>query len=240
MDHLAASLLFATFLLGPLEALRLVVVGFLALLAFLLVKQSDLLYQPSAGGMSRRVKDNPPGMRRPEEVGLTHYECVEDLVADDGTRLAAWMLFSAVPLSANGCATFIYLHGNAGNIGHRLDLYKKLMDRLDVNILALEWRGFGESQGMPTEEGLVKDAMAALAWLRKPPRRVDPSKIFLFGTSLGGAVSIALASLNPDVALRGLICENSFTNVADMGCAAFPIRMSFLVVYSCLEMESEP
>ena len=196
--------------------------GVCSVVAFLLVKQSDLLYQPSPGGISRRLKDNPPGMRSPEEYAIRH-EVVSNLSTADGVRLSAWLLFAKA--SPKHAPTLIYMHGNAGNIGHRLQLFSKMHDHLEANILALEWRGFGDSEGKPSEPGLVQDALAALKWLSSH-NKINPDRIFLFGTSLGGAVSIALAS-QPDVKIAGLICENSFTCVSDMGCVSFPFLLPF-------------
>ena len=62
---------------------------------------------------------------------------------------------------------FIYFHGNAGNRAApaRIETYKRLSERLDVNILTIDYRGFGNSEGSPSEEGLALDARAAWDYL---------------------------------------------------------------------------
>jgi fermentation-respiration switch protein FrsA (DUF1100 family) len=128
---------------------RLVVIASLAyvgLAAFLMFFESQILF-PASGP---NVGDwSPP----------TSFEDVA-LQADDGTKLHAW--YFPLP-DARGAV--LHLHGNAGNIACRWDAYDDLRDRLRVCVLALDYRGYGKSQGRPHEAGLVQDAEAARAWL---------------------------------------------------------------------------
>lgn len=122
---------------------------------------------------------------------------------------------SVEPQSA---VTVIYLHGNAGNVGHRLDNAMEMYNLLKCNILMVEYRGYGLSSGTPSEAGLYKDALAAIQFLH---RRDDicHTKIVLFGRSLGGAVAIGIC----DQILRtyryanfqpmAMIIENTFTSL---------------------------
>ena len=91
-------------------------------------------------------------------------------------------------------------------------VYRRLDRR--VNILMVDYRGYGKSEGTPSEHGLYQDAEAALDWLRDRDD-VNKESIFVFGRSLGGAVGFQLASRRPDQ-LRALIVENTFTSIADM------------------------
>jgi len=113
------------------------------------------------------------------------------------------------------CPTILMFHGNAGNIGTRLPNAKYLYQLTGSNVLLVDYRGYGNSEGTPSEIGLIRDAQAALDFLRTRDD-ISPAKIFLYGQSLGGAVSIALAHLNPGK-ICGLVVENTFTNVDEMG-----------------------
>jgi len=83
-----------------------------------------------------------------------------------------------------------------------------------VNVLIVEYRGYGRSTGAPSESGLQLDAQTALQYLLDRSD-INHSKIFVFGRSLGGAVAIDLAARNAEL-IYGLIVENSFTSVPDM------------------------
>jgi len=116
--------------------------------------------------------------------------------------------------------TILYLQENAGNMGFRLPNVKYLLDELDVNVFLLSYRGYGESEGSPSENGLIMDAEAALKYLQSR-QDIDSKKIILFGRSLGGAVSIALASSHA-ADIQGMILENSFTSISDLVDTLFP------------------
>lgn len=140
----------------------------------------------------------------PADVGLEY----EDLrfAAADGTRLHGWF----VPGRAR--TPLLWFHGNAGNVGDRVDLLADLHHELRVAILILEYRGYGASEGTPSEAGLYLDARAALAALAER-LAVPPARIVLFGQSLGAAVAVELARREPPA---GLVIESPFTSVADM------------------------
>jgi pimeloyl-ACP methyl ester carboxylesterase len=89
------------------------------------------------------------------------------------------------------------------------------------NILMVEYRGYGTSEGEPSEDGLKLDAQAALDYLHDARDDVDGRQIFAFGRSLGGAVAIWLAHKNPR-RLRGIMIENSFTSIREMAMPIFP------------------
>ena len=125
--------------------------------------------------------------------------------------------------------TMVFMHENAGNIGMRLDYFKFLIQTFNVNVLAMAYRGFSDSDGSPTEEGLKLDADAILSFLEKPKdyhqeiaQKIHEDLIFAHGRSLGGAVAIHMASQKPSL-FRGLVVENSFTSISDMADVLFPI-----------------
>jgi len=123
--------------------------------------------------------------------------------------------------------TILFLHGNAGNIGHRLLNVKDIVDRLHCNVCLLEYRGYGHSDGSPSEEGIYMDAQAALDYLSTYQRSdvIDPRKIIVFGRSLGGAIAIDLCSRteNRDL-VAALLVENSFTSIPDIARVLFDFK----------------
>jgi len=152
---------------------------------------------------------------KPSDLGMA-YEDVTFRMAD-ALKLHGWF----VPGSRR--ETILWCHGNAGNIGDRLDLLKLFHDRLDVNIFIFDYRGYGRSQGRPTEDGTYRDAHGAMDYLRSRPD-VEGDKIVVFGQSLGGAIAVDLACRNR---FMGLILEATFTSLVDifeMPPKAFPVK----------------
>ena len=105
----------------------------------------------------------------------------------------------------------LFLHGNAGNITHRDDRLLTLR-RLGFSVLMLDYRGYGRSEGSPSEKGVLLDARAARAWLAQRAG-VAEQEIVLWGESLGGGVAVDLAAKD---GARGLILESTFTSLPDM------------------------
>ena len=140
----------------------------------------------------------------PADRGLT-YEDVR-FAAADGTPLHGWFL------PGSGRGTVLFCHGNAGNISHRLDSLE-IFHRLGLSVFLFDYRGYGESGGTPTEEGVYSDLEGAWNYLTKL-RAVLPGEIVLFGRSLGGAVAAwGAEKFSP----AGLILESTFTTLADAG-----------------------
>ena len=151
----------------------------------------------------------------PADVGL-EYEDV-NLTASDGVQLHGWF----VP--GEGMLTFLWFHGNAGNISHRVDNIMMLNSALGANIMIIDYRGYGRSQGSPSEKGLYLDAEAAFEYLVSE-RGVDSgTELVLFGRSLGAAVAVEMAVRHQ---ARALILESGFTSVQDMAHRAFPFLPS--------------
>eukprot|EP00456_Euglypha_rotunda_P093490 TRINITY_DN9872_c0_g1_i16.p1 TRINITY_DN9872_c0_g1~~TRINITY_DN9872_c0_g1_i16.p1 ORF type:complete len:288 (+),score=12.85 TRINITY_DN9872_c0_g1_i16:136-999(+) len=174
--------------------------------------QDNLLYLPNAEGRKgeqRSVRYNPRGFRSPAEHELPFEE--HYLTASDTTIIHTWLLLQA---EKSSCPTIIFFHGNAGNIGFRLPFAKSLYWRTAANILMVDYRGYGNSVGTPTERGLVGDAQACLDFI-KSRKDLDSSKIFVFGQSLGGAVALTLAHRNQKT-VSGVLVENTFTSIDDM------------------------
>jgi fermentation-respiration switch protein FrsA (DUF1100 family) len=136
--------------------------------------------------------------------------------AKDGTRLSGWFL-PARPGAEHPEIAVLVNHGNGGNVSHRFPLYELLLG-LGVNVFAYDYRGYGQSEGRPTEEGTYMDAEAALDWLRA--RGFKDSDIIVHGESLGAGIAAELALRRPG--LRALVIRSSFTSIADLGAELFP------------------
>lgn len=144
----------------------------------------------------------------PGDYGLA-FETVR-VTSDDGVHLHGWY----VP--GRRAVDLIWCHGNAGNISHRVHNLRLMHDRLGVGVLLFDYRGYGESEGTPSEAGTYRDAGAFRAWLR---RRAPGRPVVYFGRSLGAAVATHLALEDPPAAL---ILETPFTSVRAMANAVVP------------------
>ena len=139
----------------------------------------------------------------PSVVGLA-YEDVRVETAD-GLELHGWFL------PASGSPTILFLHGNGGNISHRLPVARCLVDE-GFPVLLMDYRGYGLSQGKPSEHGLYLDAQAMYRHLIEA-RGLEPASVVAWGKSLGGAVAIDLATRER---LGGLVLESTFLNAPAM------------------------
>jgi fermentation-respiration switch protein FrsA (DUF1100 family) len=163
---------------------------------------------------NRLIYFPPPlaqGLESPAEYGLQLEEVW--LIAEDGVKLNAWFLSAASSSKA-----LLVFHGNAENLGLGLPRLKAL-SKLGANILAIDYRGYGKSQGSPNEAGIYRDAEAAYRYLVEA-RRIATRNIFIYGQSLGSAVAIDLASRRE---CGGLIVESGFTSGREMARRMFRI-----------------
>ncbi len=125
--------------------------------------------------------------------------------SEDGTHLYGWYL----PATDAELPPMLWCHGNAGNISHRLDNMMQLHAR-GIGFFIFDYRGYGRSEGVPSEKGLYADGLAALKVLQdKSKKSVD--EIVVFGRSLGSAVATEIVKQNKSVA--GLILETPFPSV---------------------------
>jgi fermentation-respiration switch protein FrsA (DUF1100 family) len=133
------------------------------------------------------------------------------IVAPDGVRLHAWFL----PAKGKAAGTILFLHGNAENISTHLASVHWLPAR-GFNVLLLDYRGYGRSEGTPTLPGVMADIESALGVLAARPD-VDPQRIVVFGQSLGGSLAIyhvAHSAHRPRI--RALVVESAFTGYRDI------------------------
>ena len=173
--------------------------GGLALLLYIF--QSHLVFYPETG---REITATP------NQVGLA-YEDIH-LNTSDGISLHGWYIPAPQPRG-----TVLFLHGNAGNISHRLDSVQ-MFHRLGYNTLIFDYRGYGNSGGTPTEQGTYRDAEAAWRYLIEQ-RHIPSCRIVLFGESLGGAVAAWLAARQKPAAL---VIASGFTSVPDLAQHLYP------------------
>ena len=132
--------------------------------------------------------------------------------ASDGVRLHAWLFRADDP----DAPMIVWLHGNAGNITNRAPMATELARR-GVSVLLVEWRGFGRSEGHPSEMGLYQDALAAYDYATRE-LGIAAHNIVAYGESLGGPYAAHLAARRP---VRAVIIENSFPSLADLGNALY-------------------
>ncbi|KAI9088213.1 hypothetical protein K1719_029934 [Acacia pycnantha] len=155
-------------------------------MALLVALQEKLVYVPVVPGLTKSYPITPARRR-------LIYEDVW-LRSSDGVRLHAWFI-KFIP-ECRG-PTILFFQENAGNIAHRLEMVRVILQKLNCNIFMLSYRGYGASEGYPSQHGITMDAQAALDHLSQRTD-IDTSRIVVFGRSLGGAVGAVLAKNNPD------------------------------------------
>lgn len=139
--------------------------------------------------------------------------------ADDGTKLHGWFC----PCD-NPRGVLLIAHGNAGHIASRGPWLQYLQSTAKLSVFMFDYRGYGRSEGTPTVEGTIRDAIAARAKLRELAS-VEDDEMLLMGESLGGAIMIHLAAVS---APRGLILQSTFSSLRDIADVHFP-NLSWLV-----------
>jgi hypothetical protein len=173
--------------------------GYLVLCLIVYLFQSRLVFFPD-----KQVAITPAA------VNLTYQDVT--LHTSDAVLLHGWF----IPHEESDAAV-LFCHGNAGNIGHRLESVRVFHD-LGLNVFIFDYRGYGNSAGTIDEPGSYRDARAAWDYL-STRHDIDPARIFIFGRSLGSAVAAELARHVPPA---GLILESAFTSIPDLGQQLYP------------------
>ena len=181
--------------------LILTLLGVLVVLAlWLRLREPKMIYYPS-----RDIEQTPAQLDwKFDDVWLN---------ASDGAKINGWFL----PSDYDRRLTVLFFHGNAGNISHRFEKLAILRE-LGANVFIVDYRGYGRSDGTPNEQGTYFDGRAAYEYLTKE-RKTDPRMIVVYGESLGSAVAVDLASKLP---VGGVVIEEAFTSIADVGQKVFP------------------
>jgi uncharacterized protein len=189
---------------GFLRLLLIVAACYVLLLLVLRLGESRMLYVP---GGSRSLAEPPA------ELGLGVRRV--ELTASDGVRLVSW----AMPAGSGSGYWLLICHGNAGNISEAgRPFHYAGLRALGLSLFAFDYRGYGESEGVPTEEGLYRDADAAYRYLRDE-LDVPPEQIVVFGHSLGSAVALELVSRVP---AAGVVLDGALTSVVERAQELFP------------------
>jgi fermentation-respiration switch protein FrsA (DUF1100 family) len=175
-------------------------VTYLSILLLLRIFESHLIFFPDFP--SRLAGDWHPSGLPVEDVWIS---------ADDGTKLHAWW----IP-AERAKLTFLAFHGNAGNISDRVYV-DRFLHELPVNVLAVEYRGYGKSEGKPGEKDFYRDAQSALRYLAEK-RGIAPQSIISYGQSLGTAIATDLAS---QTKAGGVVLEAPFPSIAAMARRAY-------------------
>ncbi|MCW8900780.1 MAG: alpha/beta hydrolase [Gammaproteobacteria bacterium] len=197
MINILRKVLFSTFIA--------IALFLLVLNAYLYLNQSAMLFYPAT------TLDATP-----TDWGMS-YESVE-FELENKTKISGWYL--PYPQAEK---TVLFFHGNGGNISHRGDsLY--IFHQLKLNVLIIDYPGYGKSSGKPSEKGLYQSANAAWHYLITN-KKVRPKNIIVFGRSLGGAVAVDLASR---VKAGAVILESTFSSVQDMVNRLFPLISKFI------------
>ncbi len=135
------------------------------------------------------------------------------LKASDGTELHGYYVDHPQPV-----AHILFCHGNYENMATAAPYLVHLRDRFDVAVLAFDYRGYGKSQGRPSEKGIIQDADAAQHWLAQRGG-IAANEVVLWGRSLGGGVAVAAAA---ETGARALILDSTFTSLPDVASYHFP------------------
>jgi uncharacterized protein len=178
------------------------------LIAYVYVFQARLIFFPN---VPRRTLGATPS-----QIGL-RFEDVR-ITTGDHVDLHGWY----VPAAA-GAPAVLFCHGNAGNISHRLD-WLEILRGMGFAVLLFDYRGFGQSSGVPTEQGTYLDAQTAWDYLTNT-KGFAPRNIVIVGESLGGPIAAHLAK---NVAPGALILVSTFTSVPDLARTFYwylPVRL---------------
>ncbi len=183
-------------LLGVLLAL----VGYVGMGVLLYVLQSHLVYVPQ-----RKM------VATPEDIALAYQDVV--FTSADGVRLSGWWLPGEKPRGV-----VLFCHGNGGNISHLLERIRVFHD-LGLSTFVFDYRGYGLSEGAPTEQGTYLDAEAAWNYLVRE-QGVEAGEILVYGWSLGGPIATWLAQRHTPAKL---VLESTFTSIPDLGQDLYPL-----------------
>ena len=172
---------------------------YFVMVVFLTLFQSRMIYYPQRTIVSV-----------PSDIGLPYIEVT--LETSDRVKLSAWF----IP-AENPTGVLLFCHGNAGNISNRMESLR-VFNTLGLSTFIFDYRGYGKSEGRPSETGTYKDAEAAWQYLIEK-QNFDPSEIIIFGRSLGGAIAVWLAQ---GKSVKALIVESSFTSIKDVATEKYP------------------
>ncbi len=175
---------------------------YLGLLTIMYAFQRNLMYAPNKE-LGRPLDSHLPEM---VAINLTH---------EDGTKIVSWY-----KSASTNKPTLIYFQGNAGNIGDRHDKVRPFLDH-GIGVLLVGYRGYGNNQGTPSEDGLYADAKLALDFLERTG--ITPDHWVFYGESLGTAISVEMATrISEQGGVAAVILEAPFSSMCDAGQSHYP------------------
>ena len=175
-----------------------IVVAYLVVLVFIYFYQRNLLYHPSENNYQN------------DEIKFEYEEV--NIEVENEIKLKSWLINK----DFNKFKTLLIFHGNAGDLSNRIYKLNEL-NKLEINILLISWRGFSGNKGSPTEKNLYKDAEAAIKWLNK--KNVNNNQIILYGESLGTGIAVEMAKKND---FNSIILESPFTSIENSAKIYYP------------------
>ena len=182
------------------------IIAYLVLLIFIYFYQRHLLYHPLENNYQN------------DKIQFSYEEIF--IKVDDKITLKSWLINK----DFRKFKTLVLFHGNAGDLSNRIYKLNEL-NKLDINILLISWRGFSGNKGSPTEKNLYEDAEAAIKWLNK--KKVENNQIILYGESLGSGVAVEIGKKNN---FNGIILESPFTSVENSAKIYYPyLPVKFLL-----------
>ena len=183
-----------------------IIIAYIVVIIFVYFYQRNLLYHPSENNYQN------------DTIQFNHQEIF--IKVNDEIKLKSWIINKDL----KNFKTLVFFHGNAGDLSNRIYKLNEL-DKLNINILLISWRGFSGNAGYPTEKNLYEDAEAAIKWLNK--KKVSNSQIILYGESLGTGVAVEIASKNN---FNSIILESPFTSIENSAKIYYPyLPVSFLL-----------
>lgn len=208
-----------------LPVVRILVLAYIGFAIALYFGQSNLVYMPS-----QALTETPA------TIGLK-FEDIQ-ITTKDNVNLNAWF----VPAKDNDQiekGVILFCHGNGGNIGNRVS-YLPIFRDLGLSTFLFDYRGYGKSEGKPTEAGTYADVEAAWQYLTQE-RKIPPQKIIIYGESLGGAIAAYIAQLTSQDLKNnagGLVLASTFTSISDRASELYPflpIRWLSRFFYNSIE-----
>jgi len=173
-------------------------VAYIVIVVFVYFYQRNLLYHPSENNY------------QDAKIEFDYEEIF--IKVDDEIKLKSWI----VKKDFKKFKTLVLFHGNAGHLSNRIYKINEL-NKLNINILLISWRGFSGNKGSPTEKNLYQDAEAAIKWLNE--QKIDNKQIILYGESLGSGVAVEIAKKNN---FNGIILESPFTSIENSAKIYYP------------------
>jgi fermentation-respiration switch protein FrsA (DUF1100 family) len=194
-------------------------------LALLLVLVALLFWLASFAGAQfyqpDRVDYGTPAAR-----GLTYRDVA--FASSDGTKLHGWF----IPAVSNALGTVIHFHGNAQNLTAQTSFVDWLPQQ-GFNLFVFDYRGYGRSEGSPSRRGIHRDALAALATVQSIAE-VDPTKLLVFGQSLGGAIAVSALGSTNLTGLCGVAVDSTFDSYKALAKAHAPDLLASLFIRNTL------